>query len=595
MASTIAAGRRFIKIYAALVGAHLAEKRATVLSIVALSGIGAVAQGGVVAFLVFAIAHFQDGTRTGIEQIDRLLGNDLVVILGFSLGLAVVMYTGAWASYRAVVATRGLARAFHQRCAARVLQTLYSGLIGRHPELPADMPFLRGLVLRGSNQLGNALESIVNLVEPLFRGIVALAILIFISPLLTLAVASALLLAVPVIYRATSRVHDDSRKFFDEALRAMFGATGGVLDSMISCNVRSSVSIERELPDFFAGTGPVRGYFDVLDRIQLANARTQFALSMITSGALVIVLLAVSLLASGGHISWPLALGYLVSLVHALQAVNSIRSHVTTLSVFYPSAKRHLLIRSGYRATDLNAVDGKTTKGRAQEQVNGDNGAAVDEIELRPGEPMFLVGARDLSVLGIEKLLGPLRAAIGAEGGFRSSDVLVLGPRARPLEWALGTPTGHNACRAAVGAALVDGSARTMGTVDLLVGLARRMDRQEDEAFCWSELDVVCRLTLLVSAVLSDTRRCVVIDIRWILGAGAAKWEAVQALLADRFLLLFSRGSGLKRQFAERAVYVADGALVTAGSPEFVSTRLPDKIRRAATSDVEAEDVAGAF
>jgi len=581
--ATVRAARRFVTIYWALVREQLAENRGRLLRITALSGLGALAQGGVVAFLIFFVRHLQSGGHTGFAQADAVLQNELLAIALFAVGICVVAYAGAWASYRAVLASRALARSFHQKCVANVLNALYSGGIRQNGGLAVDTPALRALLLRGSNQLGNALESIINLLEPTFRATVALAILVFIGPVLTVVLLPVLAIAGPVVYRSTSKVHDDSQEFFDKAIAGMFGTAGVVLDSVVSCNLRGAVAMERELPHFFHATVPVRKYFDALDKVRLANERTQFALSMITSGTLVIVLVAVSILANSDVLSWPLALGYLVSLVHLLQAVNNIRSHVTSLSIFYPSAKRHLAVLKSVQTGSMNEIPGGGAEMRTSAPVIVRVPGVAEPVPLEPGIPLFVIAPNTLNVPELAAFLEPLRAADGG-GLFSENQAIVLGARARPLEWALETPAAVAARSRATASALADGSAIASGSAERLAIAGGRSSHATAAPPSWGSLEPDVRLALLVSGVLRDPRPVVLFDVKLLSQIRSESWMAICSLLRDRYLLLCTSGAGLDRGLAQMAVRLAKGKIVEAGTAAALREQLPRDLAKANTS-----------
>ncbi|MCC7410756.1 MAG: hypothetical protein IT495_03870 [Gammaproteobacteria bacterium] len=575
--AVVEAARRFVTNYARLVGPFLAAHRAALVTVTLLAALGALAQGAVVGFLVFAVHTVEGGGSVGVAWLDAFASNRLLAAPVLAAAMAAMLLAGAWATLSASRRTRALGRAFHQSCVRDGIIALDGSSSLAGASLPENPTLLRRTILLGSNQLGNALEDIVRMIEPVFRCLIALFILLWISAPLTLVVLPLLAVFVPIVYRASSRATQDAERFFHAASMELFARVGATIDAVNASNVGREPGFERELERFLDDESGGRNYFDSLDRMRLSHATAHFGVSLATSGLLVFVMLAVLYLAGAQRISWGLVLGYLLSLAHLLQSGRTLQSYVTSLSIFYSSARKQLALRDNavpaQAAGDDDAVRdaGDTLVLTSAQRWPGGSPA----LTVQRGDPVLVLAEPPLDRTGLRALIVPLAGASSAPLAFWRRNVCFVGARARPAEWALGTPGAIQArVRALESAAVADIAARA-GLQAKLATLRLRLAR-DPVAAQWDRVDRDLRAVLLLAPVAADERAIVLVDLAVLPAATSAARTPLVATFAGRFVFFVTRTVPLANGSGGCIVAVMDGEIAGIGSREWLAGVCPD-------------------
>lgn len=561
------AARRFVATYAALMRGHLLQHKAELIVVTVLGAVGAVAQGAVVAFIVATVSMFEGKAGRSLPIIGELIQNRSVGIIGSALCLAALLAIGAWASYVAAVRIRRLGRGFHQACVRTSLFAIADApgiaLSGLHDDLNS----FRRLVILGSNQLGNALEDIVRTIEPVFRCAISFAILFWISPKLTLIMIPILLVMIPVVYRASREVTSDSQKYFDVASIRMFEQLSALVDVIGYGNLRRPPAVEAELGRFLNDASGLGGCFDEYDKLQLAHSRSLYRINLATSSFLVFSLLSSSYLASGGQISWGLMLGYLMALLQFIQSARTLQSYLTSLSMYFSSARRHLLLRDLASPVVSGSAEDMPVDVVMRSSQALPGGEAT--LTLRRGRPVYVLSAKALDRVSLRSMISQLAAASGVFASVWERNTCFLGMRAQLPEWAMSTPGAleerqHRLSDSAVARiAARAGVERELGDLQQALGV-------DPGAKVWNDLSRPLRIALFFASIQNQAQQVVILDSRLLAGLRAETAMPLLEALADRFLLLVTMGMPPKDALADAVVVLAEDGIAGIGSREWL-------------------------
>lgn len=334
-------GRRFTAAYSWMAREHLLANKPALTSILVLIAIGAISQGVMVAFLGFSIDRLQFGTPVGVAIVDESLPDSPAAQLALaSICLLLLIGIGGLSNYRATVKTRALARAFHYRCAQWALRVLARSTSLVRSDFPETLPETVRTIQRDPNHMGKALEVLVKLSEPVFRLVVSSVLLLWIEWRLTLLLAPAVLLLVPVVFRLHLNAKEISRRFFSKSAPQKQRRLGGWVRKICQQNARESSVEERLIDRQYAADETILTYFDDYDQLQLAGARMQFAMSLTASVFMLFAFLGGGYAATLGDLSWGLMMAYILALLQAVASLQMVQACLTNLSVFYPAVIR---------------------------------------------------------------------------------------------------------------------------------------------------------------------------------------------------------------------------------------------------------------
>ncbi len=574
--------RRFQQAYLWMARDHLKAHKAEVAWIVVLNAIGAVAQGGIIAFIALAVDLLASGGTFGVPFLDSLLDTTLAKLVGFGIALLIIVLIGAWATYVTLVRTRQLARLFHERCMVRAVGAFERGSTLSHPGMPPARSEVKRAVVRDSNQLGNALETMVRMVEPCFRLIVAIILLVVISRTITLYLLPLLAILLPVIYKLNTHIQSISKRYFEHSVVGLHQRVGKILRRVNVQNVlRSSRPAVDPRDDEI-----VRSYLDQYDRLVLSQVRVQFVIALASALLPVLALLIGGYLASQGELSWGLLLAYLIALRQLVIAIRAFQGFLTTLSLFYPAIKRHRRLCEEAPLEDHdsdNEVPEHITVTSAHDLPDGE-----DQVILQPGQPTIYVLEESVERINLADVVAPLAQDKETPRTFWRRNTCFIDARAKVIDASLVEVLGQDP----------DGSRRersadwleAMGVADQFDQAIGALDTPITAAL-WDDIDDALRLAILTCPLASDTRRLILLDARWLRRVDKATAVKLLEKLADRFVLLVTTGMSIPARFSKKVIVVRQGRVAGLGDTEWFERVRSQLEARSTDDDTDEKDV----
>lgn len=563
-------GLRFLSAYLWLVRTHFIPNWRLVAVIVTFSGLSALAQGGIIAFIAVAVSTVENPRSVGIEWLDSILASQWLSLLLAGIALSLIAVIGTSANYAAAIRSRRLGRRFHEFCASESMARL-GRLDAPSADVSLDEVAIQRLVSRNGMLLGRTVEALVRLIEPMLRLVVAVLLLVIVDARLAWVLVPLMLLLVPAIHVVGIRVKKGAEQFYERSAPEM-GRHVRML--VMGANGRST-GVDSDV-DFVAGEDPIyRRYLDEYDGIALANERVQFLMNAVNSTILGLALVVAGYLAISGSLSWPQVLVFLMALWQVQRAAIQCGNGLATLNRFYPFVAQ---TRAFLSSTDRRAGESLRMPVRIRD--------GSDEVHvIDAGEPVCLITDVPLERLTLERVLAPLARATGIpvedwldEVGFTSDRFRVSG---RSIREALSG--GDSAFGDLVE---VFGIERDLEAID---GGLDGVLRPED----WSTLPARVRSAIAIAPLRSSPRRLLICDVRLISRLDPETRDRVIGWFQDRVLMFHCPDASFPEGIASMFIVTDDERGLRMGDRAWFESVVESIDFGSAGSDAEsAEDEA---
>lgn len=612
LASLILGTGRFTSGYRWVIRDHLPGNRVRVAVVAALAVVGALAQAGGIAIVAIAVDYLARPDAAAspriqwlIERLDEparawatgLIGDRAAMLGLFATAVLLLVLTGTWAAYAAIVRTRAMGRSLQLKCSKRCLHILSGTSSLDHPGMPSDQGEFRRLMMRDSIFLSKAFEGIVRSLDPVLRMVVLGLLLLWIEWRLTLVITPFFLVFLPLIYGLGRGVKRDSQRFYESTLIAMFGRVIAAVGLVDRVGVPRVVSPSRRFDEMFEADPQVREYFDEFDRIQLAHERVQFAVGALGSLLIVGALVAGGYLAQHQLLSWGRVLAYMIGLRQALASIQAVMSQMASLTMAFPAVERYVRFCSlaPPAAAETEVVPDRLHVDRITVDSDLTLAGSAPSAVLEPGKATFYVCEWPLSRINIERVARPLVECGTLSWELMRDRACFVGPRAMlppgPIRSSLlgAEPGGEDEVR-------VLGWLDYLGVLEELDSLPDGLDTELTPELQEGFSDAL-KMALVVLPALLEDRPLLLLDMWTIRRAGKEEAGAMLQLLDERIVLLCANGLTLPRDLAETVIVAQDARVAGIGSLEWFETVKGElkSIGKAPAGSVaeEAADVAG--
>lgn len=330
--------RSFLRIVKWVIRDGLSGQAFTVTKVTFLDLLGASAQGVLIGFISILGNKLESDAAQPIPYTDITIDSNITLIVIAASILFLLLIISAWASYRAAINIRVLGRLYHQKCARRTLKEFSEMDYG--PGTGASVPIakIQSHTIRNPIHLGKFLETIVRILQPSLRLIVVIGSLIWLDPKLAFTVLPAFVFLLPIVYRFSSVVQNESRLFFNQSGQELGALVQRYLQNLNSSSMHH-YSV-RNLFDTEAGLDSrVTNYFDSFDAIQLADERMQLRSASFRAFIFSFSILVFGAYAIAGDRSWSSMAAFMGGLLFTLNSLQGLTSIFVTLNRFYPQVR----------------------------------------------------------------------------------------------------------------------------------------------------------------------------------------------------------------------------------------------------------------
>lgn len=569
---------RFARVYLWLAREYVFSKKVRFIVIVALMAGGAIAQGGTIAFVAFAVNQLQNPQKLGVNFLDRMLSNTIMMLVMFGTCLLMISLLGACATYAASIKSRAMARSCHERCAVLALRTMNDSSSLNRAGLPESESDLRRLVVRNTNHMGKAVESLISLAAPAWRMLVAAIILFSIDFKLSLMSAPLFLFLLPMVYKLSSGVQKNAKSFYEDSVLGLSRRVGAIVRLISGQNALAGPRWTKHFTELYEKDKEVLTYFEEYDKLQLAQDRVQFATSAATSALIVFAMMVGGYMAVVSDKSWGMVVAYLLALVQMVNAMKNALAHLTNLSVFYPATSQYRqFIFAAEKNIEPYADDDKSFK-EACKSIHirsvYDKISGIDTVDfdLSPGIPVYYLTPQfEMDRLTVAKVVEPLIESTTIHRGFWADHTFFISLRS-------GSRTGS--LRMHLGGGGEDENAdekveeliHALNLQPKIDSLPKGLDTDITEEI-WADLHPDLRMTIIIGPIIPDHRRIVLFDLRLFRHMECDTARAVLELLRDRYVLLVTSMLHPPRWLAEVVIQIEDGRVQRIGDiSEFAST-----------------------
>ena len=536
-------GRRFVAAYYWLIRVHFVPNWRLVAVIVTFSGLSALAQGGIIAFIAFAISKVENPQPVGIQWVDSILVSQWSSLLFAGTILSLISIVGTSANYGAAIRSRWLGRLFHEFCVSESVTRL-GRLESSSADESIDEVAIQRLVSRNGMLLGRTVEAMVRMIEPILRLVVATMLLVIVDARLAWVLVPLLLLLGPAVHFVGIRVKQGSESFYERSAPEM-----GRHVRMLVMGINGQSTGNESEADFIAGDDSVfRRYLDEYDGIALANERVQFLMNAANSTILGVALVFAGYLAISGELSWPKVLVFLLALWQVQRAAIQCGNGLSTLNLFYPfvAQSRNFLIRAQPKA------------GVSLQMPMRIRGATDESRTIAVGEPLCLVTDVPLERLTLHRVLEPLSRASAVPVEDWISDVAFASDRfrvsGRSIRDVISETESHSVGDVVETFGIEGDLERVDGGLDVVL-------RPED----WPILPARVRSALAIAPLRTTDRRVVLCDVRLISRLAPAARDRVINWFRDRLLVFHCPGFDFPRDIASSFIIVDDDGRLRVG------------------------------
>lgn len=562
--------RRFLGVYHWVIREQLLIRKGRLTLALSLSAVGALAQGGVIGFIAFTVNYLQNPRTFGIAWLDRILDHTLLMLAIFGLILFCIALIGASSTFASSILARSMARASHKQSSVMALSIMIGSSSLDHPGLPDSEGGLRRLIVRNTTHLGKAVETLISLAAPMWRMLVMAGILLSVDLKLSLTIAPLFLLLIPLSYWLSSGVQRDAKRFYEEAVMRMATRVGSIVKMINSQNTLIGPKWVDHFTQLYVADEGVQSYFDEFDRLQLAQERVQFAMSVVTSVFIVFALIVGGYMAASNAMPWGLVVSFLLALLIFVNSIKTTQALVTNLSVFYPAVSqyRQFVLNDHSSQGAGTEIDPGKEKPRDVKRIE----LACEEVapggdrilSLEKGNPVYYVTPQRMNRLNLAEVIEPISKIASVPRDFFIEQTCFVDCRSSPR-------TGHlrqnlvGMCSDERLEHLVELVVDRLNLKDEIEGLPEGLKTILTPEV-WEELSPSLTLGIMIGPLLTDERSIVLLDLALFKQVELETAQAALDLLAGKYILLVTQRLGTPRWLADRVIAVDDRQTIQIGS-----------------------------
>jgi len=556
---------RFLDAYRWLAVYHLKPNWILVLSVAALSFLSAVSQALTIGFVAYTLDFIQSPRSLGIGFIDSILDNPKSSLLLFGILLALISVGGTWSRYRAALFCRRVGRLFHERVLSESVSRVNS-----LNAIPASLGLLDEATLqrsigRNGAILGRTTESLVRMIEPMLRLGVGVGILIYIDWRMGFVLIPLVMLMFPGLYAVNARLRRVSDVFYESSTPTMGRHVREIVQFINSQNVDQYGGRGHRIDESLKGDDTMTTYLDELDSMTLASQRVQFILNSINATALGLALVGAGYLASRGEIRWSEAMASLMALWQIQQASLQCGSNLSMLTRFYSFiVKTRKLMSIAPLPTVVSDETTLSALGDTPVFLSCEDGlsAGYHEMQLTPGDRVYLVTDTALDRLNFIRLLEPLSDASGRTAKEFVGMASFVSSRYRVFDenFEQATNAGPKKCVST----LLEDLGLKEEIRDLGITPKTRLEQRH-----WAQMSGPLRAALTLISATRSPCEILVCDGRLLHGLAPAVSDRLLDIFDDRILLIHHASNRLKRALTDRFIVVEQGLIRGMGDEQW--------------------------
>lgn len=401
---------------------HAYPKRCLLL--VAVGMIGAVLQWAwVVALLAYVNARTTgEGGNSSLPIVGELdlsflIDSDAALAGWGGIVLALVLLAGA-AKYGSQSMAFDTASRYARRAGSQVLEAVEGDpMVLRAAASAGDeadtdpVQTLRYALLRDTTFVLRSLFVVLRSSSVASRLVVSGAIVVAIEPLLTVVLIALGAAFVLPIYRVNRNAARASTAYEGSSRRASLYVTWLAGQALRSDRGQADVAL---LAGSFADSAAVGERDGSLREIILSRERSEYLVGLFAGVAAVAIVFSFTLAGTDDLAGWSTALVYVAALLAATSALNGISATITAASRFLPQVRRYTqLVKTGRSSALLaeGSVGDDSSKVTVPGQLTLSSPRykeSIDQLDLIPGEPIFVHYLEPLDRISLERFFGRL-------------------------------------------------------------------------------------------------------------------------------------------------------------------------------------------
>jgi ABC-type multidrug transport system fused ATPase/permease subunit len=549
-----------VRDFAGIVRKAVLRRKLDFVAVVVFGVVGAAAQIGAIGALL-GFLRLMGGTQSGgtITWRGIHLTNGLGSLVIAAAVLALMLVLAAVANYWSVRRARAIGRACTE---AAVLDLIR--MVDRAESMPEgiDSSDLRTMGVRGSRLMGISVENSIRLIHPLVQVVVLAASLFWLDTWATALLLPALLIPLPFLWKFNSGVRASAREFYSTAASGFGKAVGRAVDTLQHARGENETLREAAL-ETYANTPEVESFFGRYDDMSLTSSRAILISSLFRPLILAYVLLLMGVQVSGGDMTWPGAIAFLLVLIQMTARAEGLVAHVSVLSRLYTQVEPFVRFAAHVDEPDHGR------RGGVDENVESIVFEFQGEsVACGQGEPLQVYSGRPIHKFDLDTLIAELDGGM-VSGSGRLGGAAFVGRRYRP--------SGATGLRLMTGRAEPDdqmlGIVRTLagelGVADEVQGLLTQVLTSET----WDGLSPASRAILQVGPVLCSQASVVLLDVAILTQLDRPQADTLLAHLSGWIIVIVAPDYRSSCTYAETVIALENGSIVWAGTrPDWVTS-----------------------
>jgi ABC-type multidrug transport system fused ATPase/permease subunit len=564
----------FIRNYYDLFMEGTRKNRWKMVVVILFDAVGAVARGAVIGVVAYFVKIAETGQGLRIAGTGVVLDDSSAVVAALSGCVFGLSALSAYVAYESAVQSRALARDFYVHLSDAVLGMFAAW----RPQSTVGSELTRARVVtqitRNALHASLSVENVLKVLQPVLYMVMATCMLFGLDPLLALVVLPILLPLGPLVYRMADQTRASARDFYTDQANKM-GQTVSALVTEIDAygaqpsRAQAYFGLYRRLPALV-------DYLDGFDKNQLANDRMTLVLACVRALSLTGAIALFGTLAVAGERGWAEAVAFVGALLYLLNSAQSLLSHVSTLSRFYPQ-----VVDFSDIVGRMSCAEGPPRADVAQFPIELEIAAdSSATLTLDRGSCIAYWSPFELSRITFMDFMAPLVAGAGRGGELLCRATFVSAHHRFVAGRVIDNLAGESDPRAVM--SRLDGMWPGFGASEAARRLHELLEH-DVQGEAWLEVDDATRSLASLLQVVLTTEPVVLLDAPLLRRVSDAERITVLELLRDRLVIVSLDTGGIPGEFAAYVVTVAGAELNGQGDKAWFNKRRPGLRKRGAS------------
>ena len=425
------------------VGPHIGMRR--LLQVAAFSMTAVAAQGGIL-FLAATFANAMDSGGVKLQKLGLgfLAGNTLAALIVFSVPTLLLLLYSSFAGY--------LAAKYMQEC-NRITQTQLGRLLltQMHSLDRANLSYIipdtssLKRVLGGPAliQAGKSVETILQLIRPTVYLVIGLATIVYLDPLLSVALMMIASIMVPLFYLLSRRIQENAYNFYS---RHKLGKGHAVSTLAVRLQSANAGQASRFQEDWLDKHPAYEDFLNAYDRLRLAPSYMALRASLLRSVFVVCGFISFGWLAIEGQQPWSILVVYIGALLFFATGLQTLLTSLAMLIRYYPQTRTASIIVERLKTARESATVAPDIPAKINLAARSRIGGSERRRAIARGEFAILLTKTPLLRHSFQTFLQPMRRASDAPASLWDTATFLASAQPLPQDTVARAVLGENSC-----------------------------------------------------------------------------------------------------------------------------------------------------